>query len=367
MNNKLKTYFPMIQEKETILHQIHQTPHLLHIFNNWTPEQQEEFLSICTGAKGVKILYDSFFKEIMNPETAPEYLEDFLSLLLSQRIKILCVLPNDNSRLADESSLLHTDIIVELENESIVNVEVQKIGYKFPGERCACYSSDLLLRQYKQVRSEKKKKFSYKDIRTVYTIILFEKSPREFHLFPDHYLHYFEQCSDTGLKLELLQKYLFIPLDIFHKNQHNKAITNKLDAWLMFFCTDSPEEIIQVIRAYPEFRILYERVYYICRNVEKIMGIFSKELQELDRNTIQYMIDEMQDQIDQQKSELDKKQIQIDQQQSELDEKQTRIDQQQSELDEKQIQIDQQKIVLEQALKHIHELENQLKKTTTNM
>ena len=33
----------------------------------------------------------------------------------------------------------------------------------------------------------------------------------------------------------------------------------------------------------------------MCRNTEKVMNMFSKELRELDRNTVQYMIDEMQE------------------------------------------------------------------------
>ena len=45
--------------------------------------------------------------------------------------------------LADENSLLIMDMVVQLEDGSIVNLEIQKIGYKFPGERCACYSADL--------------------------------------------------------------------------------------------------------------------------------------------------------------------------------------------------------------------------------
>lgn len=57
-----------------------------------------------------------------------------------------------HTRLSDESYLLITDIIVELEDGSLANIEVQKIGYAFPGARCACYSSDMLLRQYKRVR-----------------------------------------------------------------------------------------------------------------------------------------------------------------------------------------------------------------------
>ena len=46
------------------------------------------------------------------------------------------------------------DIIVETANGSVVNVEVQKIGYNFPGERAACYNADLLLRQYQRIRKE---------------------------------------------------------------------------------------------------------------------------------------------------------------------------------------------------------------------
>ena len=115
-------------------------------------EYQEEFLDFCTGVKGVKILYDSFFKEIMNPEYTPGRLSELISLLIGQNVRVLKVLPNDSTRIADETSLVIMDIVVELEDHSITNIEIQKIGYAFPGQRSACYSSDLLLRQYKRVR-----------------------------------------------------------------------------------------------------------------------------------------------------------------------------------------------------------------------
>ena len=182
----------------------------------------------------MKLLYDTFFKEIINPEYTPERLEDFLSLLLRQTVKIHMVLPNDFTRIADEKALLIMDILVELEDGSLANVECQKSGYKFPGERCACYSSDLLLHQYRRVRSEKKEGFSYKDIKKVYTIVLFEKSPEEFHKFPENYIHRMKQKSDMGLEMNLLQEYLFIPLDIFRGNLQNKGIENDLAAWLTF-------------------------------------------------------------------------------------------------------------------------------------
>ena len=74
-------------------------------------------------------------KEILNPENTPERVNELLTLLLGQRVRIVDVLPNDGTRLADESTLLITDMVVQLEDGSIANLEIQKIGYYFPGER----------------------------------------------------------------------------------------------------------------------------------------------------------------------------------------------------------------------------------------
>ena len=318
MANILQKYFPMIRTREEVWQEISEKEKLLEIYRQWNREQQEEFLNFCTGNRGIKILYDAFFKEILNPENAPERLEEFLSLILEQKVKILKVLPNDTVRIADESSLVIMDIVIEMEDHSIANVEVQKIGYLFAGQRSACYSADLLLRQYKRVKGEKGKTFSYRDIKKVYTIVLYEKSPREFKDFPKNYIHRFSQKSDTGVEMELLQEYVYIPLDVFRDIVHNKGIRNKLEAWLEFLSTDSPEEIAELVEAYPGFRKLYAEVYGLCLNVERVMEMFSKELQELDRNTVQYMIDEMQE-------EIDGKQEEINEQRRKLNEKEALI------------------------------------------
>ena len=355
--SKLKQYFPMIREREDIKQEIRENPKLLEKYREWDEEQQEEFLDYCTGVKGVKVLYDAFFKEIMNPENTPERLNELLSLLLGQSVTIKRVLPGDSTRLADEQSLLIMDILVELADTSLANVEVQKIGYSFPGQRSACYSSDLLLRQYKRVKGEKKKAFSYKDIKSVYTIVFFETSIKEFHEYPQNYIHKFKQQSDTGLELELLQKYVFIPLDIFRTIYHNNVKSNgknsanrrwnKTEAWLTFLSTDEPEIIIELIRQYPEFKEMYEEIYVMCQNVEKVMEMFSKELIQLDRNTVQYMIDEMQDTIDIQKEtidiqkgELEQQKTTISTQKNELEEQKTTINAQKEELKAKQNQLE---------------------------
>lgn len=164
----------------------------------------------------------------------------------------------------------------------------------------------------------RKKKFSYKDIKNVYTIVLFENSPKIFHQFPQKYFHMFEQKSDTGLELNLLQKYIFIPLDIFKRVRQNEGIKGKLEAWLTFLSSDEPEDIVGLITDYPEFKVIYDEVYNLCLNVEKVMEMFSKELKELDQNTVQLMIDEMQE-------ELDAKDVEIETQKKELESKDNRI------------------------------------------
>ena len=51
--------------------------------------------------------------------------------------------------------------------------------------------------------------------------------------------------------------------------------------------------IIKLLEQNSEFRDIYEEIYNICRNSERMMGMFSKELEILDRNTVKLMIDEL--------------------------------------------------------------------------
>ena len=339
LKGRLAASFPAIRGRDEICRIIASRPDLNDQFQRWSPEAREEFLAFCSGARGVKVVYDGIFKEIFNPEAAPERLEDILSLLLNRRIRIDAVLPNDSVRLGAESSLLYTDIIVQQQDGSLSNVEIQKIGYAFPGQRSACYSADHLLRQYKRVRGEKGKRFNYQDIKSVYTIVFFEASPREFRRFPANCIHKFSQCSDTGLELELLQEYVFVSLDIFRKNMDNKSITNDLEAWLAFLSFDDPERIEELILKYPKFRAMYQDIYEICLNMERVMSMYSKELEELDRNTVRYMIDEMQAEADQLTAKLEEMKSQYAEAKSQLDESKSQLAESESQLAESKSQL----------------------------
>ena len=368
MQTKLQQHFPMIQDREAILLKIRENRTMDEEFQSWTEEQREEFLDFCTGVRGIKFLYDGFFKEIFDPDATPERLEAFLSLFLGTKVKILEVLPLDGSRIADESSLLTMDMVVQLEDGGIVNLEIQKIGYLFPGERSACYSADLLLRQYKRVRSSRRKNFSYKDIKGVYTLVLFEKSPRIFHRFPNDYLHYFEQKSNTDLELDLLQKYLFIPLDIFRKSLDNRSkfpqntskIKAEQDAWLTFLSVDDPEKILELIKEFPQFKPMYETAYQQCCNVEEVMRMFSEELLELDRNTTQLMIDEMQEEIEQKRAELGEKKEELEEKTQQLNKKKVELEAKKVELSKKKEELEKKKTELEEKKAELGERNQQL-------
>ena len=72
---------------------------------------------------------------------------------------------------------------------------------------------------------------------------------------------------------------------------------SNLEAWLAFLSIDDPDTILNLIQVYPYFEQLYREAYELCLDLERMMNMFSKELLQLDKNTVQYMIDEMQDQI----------------------------------------------------------------------
>lgn len=71
-----------------MLEDIQKSELLLKEFQRWKEKEREQLLDFCTGVRGVKILSDSFFKEVLNPEYAPERLNDFLSLIMKQKEKL---------------------------------------------------------------------------------------------------------------------------------------------------------------------------------------------------------------------------------------------------------------------------------------
>ena len=66
------------------------------------------------------------------------------------------------------------------------------------------------------------------------------------------------------------------------KFAYDKQAETTLEAWLTFLSDDSPDKIIELITKFPHFKAMYETLYQMCQNVERMMDMFSEELRILD-------------------------------------------------------------------------------------
>lgn len=322
--------------REEVMLAIEQSQETYLAFQKFPEELQEELIAFCMGNWGLKITYDPFFKYIFNPELKPERLSEFLSLVLNEEVEVVAVLPGESNRISDAGSLLITDILVKLSSGAYANVEIQKIGYTFPGQRCACYSADLLMRQLARAKREAKrkdKKFSYKDMKKVYTVVLIEKSASMYWKHTEHYIHRAKQVFDTGLQMDLLQEYIIIPLDVFREIKHNEF--NKLDAWLYFIGSDSPKDISRVVEAYPEFKELYNELLMLRYNIKELVEMYDyyrELLRELDEEAVEYMVEEQRKELEAQKAEIETQKVEIETQKVEIETQKVEIETQKIEL-----------------------------------
>lgn len=108
--------------------------------------------------------------------------------------------------MSDRGSFVMVDIVVRLADNTILNIEIQKSGYHFPGKRFDCYCADLIMREYNRLRQQEGKQFSYSKMPKVLSIAFIETSTKEFYQFPDHYIHRCEMTSDTGIKINLYKR-----------------------------------------------------------------------------------------------------------------------------------------------------------------
>ena len=324
--------------REEALNSLKKHPESYAIFSSFRPEHQNTILSFLQGQCGLDITLDKFFLHVLNPDMHRDRLEALLSAFLKQKVRIKAILPRDGVQLAERGSLVIMDIIVELCDGSTVDVEMQKVGYHFPGQRSDCYTADMIMRQYNRVRSEKNENFSYKDLKPVHLFILMEKSPKEFHNFPDEYIHERQISYSSGLKLPSLSHITYISLDTF--NSMGQNISTELDAWLTFFsCTDA-EHIVNLVQKYPKFLEYYKDIAVFRTRPKELIYMFSEALEILDRNTANYMIDELAQEVKVAKEALDSAKSELNSAKSELDSAKSELDSAKSELDSTKSELD---------------------------
>ena len=273
-------------------------------------EWRTRFLDFCRGKKSLPLTYDPFFKWIFHPDIHADRLSGLVSSLLGVKVKIVHLLPNEDSMMGGDT-LLIMDLLGEVEDGSLVNIEIQKQSYAFPAERISCYSADLVMRQYARVKGQKGRGFTYRDIKKVYVIVIFERSMGMFHEMPDRYIHYGKTIFNTGLKMELLQEYCLIALDVFTGFPYAKE-KGEQTAWLSLLVTENLADAEQLIQEYPWLEDIYKEIAMLRQNPGEVLEMFSEALRILDENTVKYMIEELQKKVEEQDAVIDKKDAEIE-------------------------------------------------------
>jgi len=335
--------------REEITTRINNDPASKELFESFSGADQEKIIGFLAGEQTLQILYDKFFKKILDPEEHRRRVEALLSAILGEKVEIMEVLPKEGIAITDGGSQVIMDIILRLSDGSTTAVEMQRLGYLFPGERTSCYLSDMIMRQYGKIRDEKGRSFSYKDMKTVNLIVIMEKSSPEFREVAPEYIHKRTVSYDSGARVKSLENVIYISLDTFREKHKNK-IETELDAWLTFFTAERPDEVLGLLINRPGFLPMYQEITEFRRKPEEVIGMFSEALRIMDRNTTKYMIDELHDQLNaalQKETELS---------QALSDKKQTIDDQSQtiSELQQNNAELNQ---IIAELMERIRELE----------
>ena len=295
-----------------------------HLYADYTlldETWKKRFDDYMTGKKTMPLTYDPFFKCMFHPDRHPDWLSHLLSAIIGEPVTVESVLPSENTAISVDS-LLIMDIVVRLSDGSLANVEIQKIPYMFTAERISCYSSDLLMREYSRLK--KNKNFKYSDMKKVYTIVLYEKTEGDFKdpMLQGAYIHHGKTRFDTSLKLKLLQEYFLIALDVFCQNGYtddknsdaleteliathnnipetglttNDLSMDSLEGWLSILTAETMADVERVIRRYPWSEPIFREMSAYVNNPEEVILMFSEALKIADRNTVKYMIEELQD------------------------------------------------------------------------
>ena len=319
------------------------SPVLCQGYLSLSGEWKRRFQEYMSGVKTLPLTYDPFFKKMFSPEIHSERLSDFISSILGQKVKVKCMLPNEN-RIVNEASLLIMDMLVEMEDGSLVNIEIQKVPYTFPGERITCYLADSMTRQYAKVKTEKGNYFTYKDINKVVTIVIYENSPAicKSEKLKGEYTHRGKMKFDTGLEMEMYQECYIIALDEFKKSRYylgnrsengiEKEINNveskllksrtNINGWLSLLVTDDVEKIEKNIEKYPWLEEIYVEMAEYLVKPEEVLNMYSEALKILDENTVKYMVDEFQGEI----KELKEKNVKLEEKIIDFERKQLEAD-----------------------------------------
>ena len=237
------------------------------------------------------------------------------------------------------------------------------------------------------------KTFSYKDMKNVHTIVLFENSNSNLINSdnPELYFHVGTTTFNTHINFPLLQKYHMISLDTFRKYRYSDIIKGNIEikkcdydedvyekpltdqmlrdrlAFLSLFVTETVDEAIAIQNIFPELSEIFNEMNEYLARPEEVLGMFSEALRILNHNTAVLMVDEYRKKYQEMENNLRKEMKKSQEMQQEMQEMQNNLNkemqEQQKILDDKDKQINSQEEQHKKDLERIAELEAMLKES----
>ncbi len=264
------------------------------------------------------MMYDEVFKKIFDFNLHPERLTSLLTSILRFDVEIKCI---ENCKVVTslQGASIIFDILVRLTDNRLVNLEVQKKPHYFSGPRMSVYTATLVMKQFNSLKGTN----DYNDLKKVYTIIIFEKTPKEFkENNPEHkFLIHGNMKFDVDIELGMLEEIYIIALDIFAEHEYSiniddikgknpEEITDEefirccdyeLSIWLKLLTSRSDEEVTMLAEKYEWIEEIYLELMKFMEDPDDFMNMVYNVMAEADRVSLESENDMLRKQIEEEK------------------------------------------------------------------
>lgn len=261
------------------------------------------------------------------------------------------------------------DMVVKMADGSVVNVEIQKVPYMFPAERISCYSSDLVMRQYRRESEQGRREnrgITYKNLKKVHTIVFFEQSNSRLISGLDERMYFHEGKTrfNSGIKMELLQEFHLISLDTFKKYRYSDIINNNVKItkydfdeneynhvvsddikrarlkYLSLFVTEDVADMKRLIKVFPELSDIVHDMGVYMEDLGNTFDTFSEALRILDRNTADYMVDEYRKESEKAKADAEEAKARLAKKEAEVESAKAEVESTKAELESAKAEVE---------------------------
>ncbi len=354
-------------------------------------EWEERFHGYLQGKKTLPLLYDPFFKAFFNSYIHKERLAELIGSILGQSVEILEVLPMESMDFIGTFVIM--DMVVKMADGSVVNVEIQKVPYMFPAERISCYSSDLVMRQYRRESEQGRREnrgITYKNLKKVHTIVFFEQSNSRLISGLDERMYFHEGKTrfNSGIKMELLQEFHLISLDTFKKYRYSDIINNNVKItkydfdeneynhvvsddikrarlkYLSLFVTEDVADMKRLIKVFPELSDIVHDMGVYMEDLGNTFDTFSEALRILDRNTADYMVDEYRKESEKAKADAEEAKARLAKKEAEVESAKAEVESAKAEVESAKAEVESTKAELESAKAEVERLKRELAKVS---